>query len=338
MGDKIVYVLGYDNKARWKKALGGQYGCLYIDEINIADMEYVREAAMRCDYLLATLNPDDPSLPVYGEYINHARPLPEWKDETPKEILEQLNEDEKPGWIHWFFHSSITPGCRSKRKIRLSRTFPKAPSSTRTRYWDCAADQQGLVFNLEPRHMIPAAQARDYVYVQFSAGVDTSYSQQSPDTFAFVFTGITADRRKITLAVEEHNNRDRAIPITPSDVPPLLIQFLDRNRQKWGFARMVYIDNADHATILECQKYARQHGSVYSFQPAWKKTTLIDRINLQAGWMAHGDYLIVSDACGPWSRSWAYIPGGRIRTTHRRTVTITVSTRISIAGCRIRTG
>ncbi len=103
MGDKIVYVLGYDNKARWKKALGGQYGCLYIDEINIADMEYVREAAMRCDYLLATLNPDDPSLPVYGEYINHARPLPEWKDETPKEILEQLNEDEKPGWIHWFF-------------------------------------------------------------------------------------------------------------------------------------------------------------------------------------------------------------------------------------------
>jgi hypothetical protein len=63
--DKIIYVLGYDNKARWKKALGGQYGCLYIDEINIADMEYVREAAMRCDYLMATLNPDDPALPIY---------------------------------------------------------------------------------------------------------------------------------------------------------------------------------------------------------------------------------------------------------------------------------
>ena len=35
-GVKIVYVLGYDNKSRWKKALGGQYGCVYIDEINIA--------------------------------------------------------------------------------------------------------------------------------------------------------------------------------------------------------------------------------------------------------------------------------------------------------------
>ena len=67
--DKKIYVLGYADKARWKKALGGQYGCLYIDEINIADMDFVREASMRCDYLLATLNPDDPGLPVYEEYI-----------------------------------------------------------------------------------------------------------------------------------------------------------------------------------------------------------------------------------------------------------------------------
>ena len=74
-GEKIIYILGYDNKTRWKKALGGQYGCLYIDEINIADMEYIREATMRCDYLMATLNPDDPNLPVYSEYINHSRPL-----------------------------------------------------------------------------------------------------------------------------------------------------------------------------------------------------------------------------------------------------------------------
>ena len=27
-----------------EKALGGQYGCLYIDEINIVDMDFVREA------------------------------------------------------------------------------------------------------------------------------------------------------------------------------------------------------------------------------------------------------------------------------------------------------
>lgn len=77
-GAKTIYILGYDNKARWKKALGGQYGCVYIDEINVADMEYVREVSMRCDYLMASLNPDNPELPIYKEYINHARPLPQY--------------------------------------------------------------------------------------------------------------------------------------------------------------------------------------------------------------------------------------------------------------------
>ena len=63
------YVMGYGNKKKWQKALGGQYGCLYIDEINTADIDFVREAAMRCDYLMATLNPDDPTLGcVQGVY------------------------------------------------------------------------------------------------------------------------------------------------------------------------------------------------------------------------------------------------------------------------------
>ena len=29
-GDKIIFVVGYGNKRKWKDALGGQYGCLYI--------------------------------------------------------------------------------------------------------------------------------------------------------------------------------------------------------------------------------------------------------------------------------------------------------------------
>lgn len=123
--DKKIYVLGYADKARWKKALGGQYGCLYIDEINIADMDFVREASMRCDYLLATLNPDDPGLPVYEEYINYSRPLPEWERDTPREILELLNQEPKQGWVHWFFSFAHTRGagaaCLTARPTPLTR-------------------------------------------------------------------------------------------------------------------------------------------------------------------------------------------------------------------------
>lgn len=297
-GDKIIYVLGYDNKARWKKALGGQYGCLYIDEINIADMEYVREASMRCDYLLATLNPDDPGLPVYAEYINHSRPLRAWESDVPPEILAQLNEEPKPGWVHWFFSFDHNAGLDADKKAQIIDNVPKGTKLYKNKILGLRGRSTGLVFNLEPRHVISTHQAHEYAYMQYSIGVDTAYSQSSPDTFSFVFNGITTCRKKITLAAETHNNRDRATPLTPSDIPGLVVAFAERNRDMWGFARTIYIDSADQATLLECQKYARQNGSIYNFQPAWKKTKVIDRINMQCGWMAHGDYLIV-DSCKP---------------------------------------
>ena len=68
--DKVIYVLGYDTRDKWENVLGGQYGCVYIDEINTANIEFVREISTRNDYLMATLNPDDPNLPIYKEFIN----------------------------------------------------------------------------------------------------------------------------------------------------------------------------------------------------------------------------------------------------------------------------
>lgn len=53
---KIIYIIGYDNKHKWKKALGSQFGCGFIDEINIADYEFVQESTMRCKYWMSTMN------------------------------------------------------------------------------------------------------------------------------------------------------------------------------------------------------------------------------------------------------------------------------------------
>ena len=308
-GAKVVYVLGYDNKARWKKALGGQYGCLYIDEINIADMEYVRETSMRCDYLLATLNPDDPSLPIYEEFVNHARPLPQWAHETPKEILEQLNQEPKQGWVHWFFSFDHNAGLPPEKIRQIIGMVPVGTKLHKNKILGLRGRATGLVFNLQQSNLIPAAQLRQAMqennlhWVQLSCGVDTSYSQQTDDTFAFVFTGILSDRRKVTLAAEVHSNKERArrrlAPLAPSDIPPILVEFLERQRTAWGFARTVYIDSADQATITECGKYKRQQGSIYDFVPAWKKMPILDRIQLEIGWLAHGDHLMVQETCAP---------------------------------------
>lgn len=294
--DKIVYVLGYDNKARWKKALGGQYGCLYIDEINIADMEYVREASMRCDYLMATLNPDDPSLPVYEEYINHSRPLPEYEKDAPAEINQMLNKEPKPGWVHWFFSFDHNAALTPEKKAQIIGNVPEGTKLYKNKIQGLRGRSTGLIFNLRRENIITPRQASEYKYSLYYCGVDTSYSRTSDDTFSFIFGGITTCRKNVLLAEKVYNNKDLTVPLSPSDIAQKLVDFLEQCRESWGFAKNVFIDSADQATIIECQKYKRMQGSIYSFVPAWKKTQIIDRINFQAGWMAHGDFIIV-DTC-----------------------------------------
>ena len=292
-GKKIIYVLGYDNKARWKKALGGQYGCVYIDEINIADIDYVREVAMRCDYLLATLNPDDPALPVYHEYINHSRPLPEWAGATPPELMAQLeSRPAKPGWVHWFFTFSDNAGLDKDKLAAILASVPPGTKIYKNKVLGLRGRASGLVFNCKAETRITLPQAESRRYRLFTCGVDTAYSRRSDDLIAFIFAGVSETRELVILEEFVRNNRDLAEPITPSDLPVLLVRFLERCRKKWGLAQDIFIDAADAGSITECQKYRRRNGGLYNFLPAWKRTDLVSRIELQQGWLAHQKYLV----------------------------------------------
>lgn len=308
-GEKIIYILGYDNRARWKKALGGQYGCLYIDEINIADMDYVREASMRCDYLLATMNPDDPSLPIYKEYINHARPADKYKDDGPAELLAMLNEEHKGDYTWWFFSFDHNASLTPEKRAQIMLNVPVGTKLYKNKILGLRGRCTGLVFSNFDRskHIIKAADAKAFVriarsrkqpeyFTKFSAGLDTAYSSNSPDTIAMSFIGITNKGRCILLDERTYNNANLDEPIAPSDTVKNLIDFLDRNCAEWGECSTVFIDSADQATITECRKYKRQHGVLYNFMAAYKKTKIIDRIKLQLGWFAHGDFLVV-DSC-----------------------------------------
>lgn len=296
-GDKIIFVVGYGNKRKWKDALGGQYGCLYIDEINTADIDFVREASMRCDYLMATLNPDDPSLDVYKEYINCSRPLPEWADSTPQEIKDELKEEPKPGWVHWFFSFDDNAGLPETKKRQIIQNTPKGTKIYKNKIEGLRGKATGLVFpNFGAGHIITAAQARQYSFRKFTCGLDTSYSAKSPDTIAMLFQGITTDRILITLAEKVYSNKDLDQPLAPSDTALKFVEFLERCRNDWGFARDTFIDCADAATITELRKYKRLHGCIYNFVGSYKKITILDRIKLQLGWIQQGCYKVV-DTC-----------------------------------------
>lgn len=303
-GDKVIYVLGYGDKQKWQKALGGQYGCLYIDEINTADIDFVRESAMRCDYLMATLNPDDPALPIYKEYINCSRPLPEWEQETPKEIKDELREEPKPGWVYWFFSFVHNLGLPKEKLDKIIANTPKGTKIWKNKIEGLRGKATGLVFSNfdRKRHVKTKAWLKQQLKDEkikiktITAGLDTSYSSESEDTIAMIYQIITEDRRVITVDEKIYSNADLTIPLAPSDTVRNFVDFLETNRKEWGFARDVFIDSADQATITELNKHKRLHGSVHNFIPAYKKTTIIDRILLQISWLQQDAYLVL-DHC-----------------------------------------
>lgn len=303
-GDKVIYVLGYGDKQKWQKALGGQYGCLYIDEINTADIDFVRESAMRCDYLMATLNPDDPALPIYKEYINCSRPLPEWEQETPKEIKDELKEEPKPNWVHWFFSFVHNLGLPKEKLDKIIANTPRGTKIWKNKIEGLRGKATGLVFSNfdRKRHVKTKAWLKQQLkdgkikIKTITAGLDTSYSSESEDTIAMIYQIITEDRRVITVDEKIYSNADLTIPLAPSDTVRNFVDFLETNRKEWGFARDVFIDSADQATITELNKHKRLHGSAHNFIPAYKKTTIIDRIMLQISWLQQDSYLVL-DHC-----------------------------------------
>lgn len=292
-GEKIIYILGYDNIDKWKMALGSQFGCVLIDEINTASIEFVREISTRNDYLMGTLNPDDPNLAIYSEFINCSRPLEKYRKDVPNEIMEQLNSEEKKNWTYWFFsfydNASLSEADIEKKKL----SAPKGTKLYKNKILGLRGRATGLIFaNFERKNNVKSKedikkqiQDKKLKFVQFTAGLDTSYSQESPDTFAFTYLGITDKKEVIVLDEEVYNNKDLSIPLAPSDIAPKFFKFLEKNRKEWGFARDVFIDSADQATIMELKKFKRTNTCLYNFINSYKKVTIIDRIHLMLGWI-----------------------------------------------------
>jgi PBSX family phage terminase large subunit len=297
-GDKIIYVLGYDNRDKWLHVLGSQFGAVMIDEINTAHPDFVREISMRCDYLLGTLNPDDPYLPIYEEYINHARPLPKYVGDAPAELGAMLNAPPKPGWVHWFFSFDHNVGMTPEKRAKICENVPPGTKLYKNKILGLRGKATGLVFpNFDrQRHTMTAAKAKEEIpFVYFVAGVDTAYSSQSEDTIAMLFCGVSKDRRFFVLDERVYNNRDLQTPIAPSDTAKNLVDFLRRNQEQWGFGRTAFVDSADSATLTELAKYKRNNPCLYSFAGADKQETIINRIELQLGWLHTGHYVVLDN-------------------------------------------
>ena len=298
---KVIFVLGYDSKEKWQMVLGSQFGCVLVDEINTAHIDFLREISTRHDYLLATLNPDDPALPCYREFINRARPYAKYADDIPQTILADLNETPVDGWRYWFFSFNDNRSLTEEDIQRRKESAPIGTKLYKNKILGLRGRATGLVFSNFSAENTAKAQdihqlvkSREIEFKRLVMGVDTAYSTRSPDTIAMMLCGITKDGDLYTLEERIFNNAVRKQPLAPSDVVREIAAFADFCRIAWGDFRYIFIDSADQATITEALKFKREQGSIYNFCPAYKDMKVVDRINLQLGWIAKGQYIVLS--------------------------------------------
>ena len=97
--------------------------------------------------------------------------------------------------------------------------------------------------------------------------------------------------------------------------------FLENCAKKWGMFRDVFVDSADQATITELLKYKRAHPNVFVINGSYK-TQIIDRINLQLGWLETGCYQVL-DHCTAHIReleTYSYTEAGVPEDGHDHTI------------------
>lgn len=301
--DKIVFILGYDSREKWQLVLGSQFGCVMVDEINTAHIDFLREISTRNDYMLATLNPDDPALPVYKEFVNRSRPFKKYASDIPPSITSELIEPPVQGWRYWFFSFADNKALTEADIAKKVESAPQGTKLYKNKIQGIRCRATGLIFgNFTAKNIVKAKDIKEQIknghirFKRFAMGVDTAYSSKSPDTIAMMFIGITDTGDLYTLEERIYNNADRNMPLAPSDVVEEIVAFADFCRIAWGDFLYIFIDSADQATITECFKYRREKGSIYNFTPAYKAMKVVDRINLQLGWIAKEQYF-VCDHC-----------------------------------------
>ena len=150
-GDKTIYLTGYDNKKRWSDILGLTIYGFNVEEINIADNDFISELFIRVfrnsGFLLATCNGGDPDIPVYRDYMNKGRPLPKYEKQVPKETWEELNRSEpNPKYRYYFFTFEDNPTMTHEQKQALYDNTPKGSYQWMTKILGIRGIREGVIY------------------------------------------------------------------------------------------------------------------------------------------------------------------------------------------------
>jgi hypothetical protein len=149
--NKIIYLAGYDNKKRWSDILGLTIHGFNIEEINIADDEFIGELFIRVfrngGFLYATSNGGDPDTPVYTNHLNKGRPPKKYEYQVPMETMKELERSEpSEDFVYYFFNFDDNPTMTQNDRRKLIENTPKGSYQWMTKILGIRGIREGVIY------------------------------------------------------------------------------------------------------------------------------------------------------------------------------------------------
>ena len=207
-GKKIIRLLPYSDKSKWKNLLGATVGVCFIDEVNIADKQFVLEAFARQASTdrpkqIWTLNGDDPEHYIYQEFINYAQIVGDVPSSTLG-IMQSFQEKQgiKQGYYYMHFKMSDNPVMTPDKIARISQIYPIDSFYYKTKVLGERGVQGDMLFldYMNSRLLIDASILKKDIK-RYTIGVDIGETQALN---SFVLVGWTEGYRYAVVMSELH--------------------------------------------------------------------------------------------------------------------------------------
>lgn len=147
-GDKVVYILGADDRAAWSKILGGNPDGLWLEELSVLHIDCIREAIGRalsrgCNFI-GTTNGGLPTQEFYTEFVNHAEVM--FRDTVPAAELCEMAED-KPYMHYYHFNlNDDAPHLTKEQRARLVELYPENSFYYTSKILGCRGAVEGAAY------------------------------------------------------------------------------------------------------------------------------------------------------------------------------------------------
>lgn len=288
-GKKKILLATYENISSWTKILGKPIENFFIDEINIAHPDFVKEIFARQfsfsnPFIICTLNGDDPEHYIYKDYINYSKDL--FPADTPSSTKEYIESQyDKDGYYYAFWSHDDHPLMTPEKKDRIYSVYPAGSYYYMTKILGIRGVQEGLLYAhlIDQRSMIQWDQIDTQAIVLLEVGIDVGDKAET----VFCLTGYTKEYgRAVVIDVQAFNEADY----------DEIIQKFNVWIKKWydifkGRIKTIYPDAADSIFV----RTLRNRISVPIMVRGSKKLTIRERVILKEQLLHQKRLLFVED-------------------------------------------